>query len=109
MPTASSPRSASNDGYLLQHVVASGIRALGIEPAANVAEVAVAKGIPTVVEFFGLDTARALAERHGRADLLIANNVLAHTPDLNDFVAGMASLPRRRRACSRWSSRISCG
>ena len=81
---------ASNDGYLLQHVVEAGIRALGIEPAANVAEVAVARGIPTVVEFFGLDEARVLVEEHGGADLLVANNVLAHTPRLNDFIAGLA-------------------
>ena len=81
---------ASNDGYLLQHVVAEGIRALGIEPAANVAEAAIANGVPTVVEFFGLDQARALSDAHGRADLLIANNVLAHTPHLNDFIAGLA-------------------
>jgi hypothetical protein len=80
----------SNDGYLLRHVVDAGIRALGIEPAANVAEVATANGIPTVVEFFGLDQARALVEEHGRADLLIGNNVLAHTPHLNDFIAGLA-------------------
>ena len=57
---------------------------------ANVAEVAVAKGVPTVVDFFGLDQARVLAGEHGRADLLIANNVLAHTPHLNDFIAGLA-------------------
>jgi SAM-dependent methyltransferase len=81
---------ASNDGYLLQHVVAAGVRALGIEPAANVAEVAIAQGIDTVVAFFGLDQARLLVEDHGRADLLIANNVLAHTPHLNDFIAGLA-------------------
>ncbi len=80
---------ASNDGYLLQHVVGAGIRALGIEPAANVAAVAIAKGIPTVVEFFGLDQARVLVDHHGRADLLIANNVLAHTPHLNEFIAGL--------------------
>src|SRR3954451_9966716 len=66
---------ASNDGYLLQHVVPEGMRVLGIEPAANVAEIAIAKGIPTVVEFFGLEQARVLADQHGRADLLIANNV----------------------------------
>jgi hypothetical protein len=83
---------ASNDGYLLRHVVDAGIPALGIEPAANVAEVAQAKGIPTVVEFFGLDQARALVEEHGRADLLIGNNVLAHTPHLNDFIAGLACI-----------------
>jgi hypothetical protein len=82
---------ASNDGYLLEHVVAAGIPALGIEPAANVAAVAVGKGIPTVVEFFGLDTARALVTAHGRADLLIGNNVLAHTPQLHDFIAGLAT------------------
>jgi SAM-dependent methyltransferase len=81
---------ASNDGYLLRHVVARGIRAIGIEPAANVAEVAVAQGVPTVTEFFGLEQARTLVDEHGRADLLVANNVLAHTPHLNDFVAGLA-------------------
>src|SRR6202020_212724 len=63
----------------------------GAEPAANVAEVAVEKGIPTVVEFFGQDTARELA-REAQADLLLGNNVLAHVPDLNDFVAGMKLL-----------------
>jgi hypothetical protein len=82
---------ASNDGYLLEHVVAADIPALGIEPAANVAAVAIAKGIPTIVEFFGLDTARALVAAHGRADLLIGNNVLAHTPALDDFIAGLAA------------------
>jgi SAM-dependent methyltransferase len=81
---------ASNDGYLLEHVVAAGIRTLGIEPAANVAAAAAAKGVPTVVEFFGLDCARTLADEHGRADLLVANNVLAHTPHLQDFIAGLA-------------------
>jgi SAM-dependent methyltransferase len=81
---------ASNDGYLLQHVVERGIPALGIEPAANVAEVARERGIETVVEFFGQDLARRLAaEGHG-ADLLAANNVMAHVPDLNDFVGGIA-------------------
>jgi SAM-dependent methyltransferase len=81
---------ASNDGYLLRHAVAAGIRVLGIEPAANVAEVAVEHGVPTVVEFFGLDRARTLVQEHGRADLLVANNVLAHTPELHDFIAGLA-------------------
>jgi SAM-dependent methyltransferase len=80
---------ASNDGYLLQHVVARGIPALGIEPAANVAEVARDRGIETVVEFFGRDVASALASQGRRADLLVANNVFAHVPDLNDFTAGM--------------------
>jgi SAM-dependent methyltransferase len=79
---------ASNDGYLLQYFVERGIPSKGIEPAANVAEVAVEKGIPTEVCFFGVETARTLAA-DGQADLLLGNNVLAHVPDLNDFVAGM--------------------
>jgi SAM-dependent methyltransferase len=82
---------ASNDGYLLQYFVERGIDVLGVEPAGNVAEVAVAKGVPTLVEFFGVQTARSLAEER-RADLLLGNNVLAHVPDLNDFVAGMKVL-----------------
>jgi SAM-dependent methyltransferase len=80
---------ASNDGYLLQYFVARGIRALGVEPAANVAAAAVAKGVPTVVRFFGRQTAQDLAADGTHADLLVANNVLAHVPNLNDFVAGM--------------------
>jgi SAM-dependent methyltransferase len=83
---------ASNDGYLLQHVVARGIPALGIEPAANVAEVARAKGIESIVEFFGRDLARRLAAEGWTADLLAANNVMAHVPDLNDFVDGIQML-----------------
>jgi SAM-dependent methyltransferase len=82
---------ASNDGYLLQYFTERDIPVLGIEPAANVAEVAVAKGIPTVVEFFGVETARGVVEQHA-ADLLLGNNVLAHVPDLNDFVGGMKVL-----------------
>jgi 2-polyprenyl-3-methyl-5-hydroxy-6-metoxy-1,4-benzoquinol methylase len=82
---------ASNDGYLLQYFADRQISVLGIEPAANVAEVAVEKGIPTVVEFFGEEVARQLAGE-GSADLLLGNNVLAHVPDLNDFVAGMSVL-----------------
>jgi hypothetical protein len=82
---------ASNDGYLLQYFHARGIDVLGVEPAANVAQVAFRKGIPTVVEFFGRRTARLLAA-DTRADLLLGNNVLAHVPDLNDFVAGMKIL-----------------
>ena len=84
---------ASNDGYLLQYFQESQIPVLGIEPAANVAKVALQKGIPTLVEFFGVQTARSLAG-DSRADLLIGNNVLAHVPDLNDFVAGMKALLR---------------
>jgi len=83
---------ASNDGYLLQHGKALGIKVLGIEPARNVAAVAVAKGIPTVTAFLGADTARAVVAEHGQADLLVANNVFAHVPDLNDFTDGLAIL-----------------
>lgn len=83
---------ASNDGYLLQHFVRAGIPCLGIEPAANVAEAAKEKGVPTVVRFFGLETARAIAREHGRPDLLLGNNVLAHVPNINDFVSGMREL-----------------
>ncbi|HEV2944874.1 MAG TPA: class I SAM-dependent methyltransferase [Solirubrobacteraceae bacterium] len=82
---------ASNDGYLLQFFHERQIPVLGIEPAANVAKVALQKGIPTLVEFFGEDTARSLA-KESAADLLLGNNVLAHVPDLNDFVAGMKIL-----------------
>ena len=80
---------ASNDGYLLQHFVAAGVPVLGIEPAANIAAIAGTKGIRTVSEFFGSATAAALRDRYGPADLLLGNNVLAHVPDINDFVAGM--------------------
>jgi hypothetical protein len=83
---------ASNDGYLLQHFKALGVPVLGIEPAANVARVAIDKGIPSEVKFFGQETARDVRSRHGAADLLLGNNVLAHVPDLNDFVAGMKML-----------------
>jgi SAM-dependent methyltransferase len=82
---------ASNDGYLLQYFVARGVSVLGIEPAANVAEVALENGVPTLVEFFGVPVATQLAAQR-RADLLLGNNVLAHVPDLNDFVAGMKVL-----------------
>jgi SAM-dependent methyltransferase len=83
---------ASNDGYLLRHFVERGVPVLGIEPAANVAEAARALGIPTEVRFFGRATAADLAARGCRADLLLGNNVLAHVPDLNDFVGGLATL-----------------
>ena len=82
---------ASNDGYLLQFFRERGIPVLGVEPAANVAEVAVGRGIPTLVAFFGAEVGRALAA-DGPADLIVGNNVLAHVPDLNDFVAGMKAL-----------------
>jgi SAM-dependent methyltransferase len=84
---------ASNDGTLLQPFHQQGIPVLGIEPAAGVAAVAVAeRGIPTVVRFFGAALAAELAAEHGQADLIVANNVLAHVPDLNDFVAGLGRL-----------------
>ena len=83
---------ASNDGYLLQHFDAQGIPVLGIEPAKNVAEVAQSMGIPTVVEFLGLTTGSDIAERYGHADLVVANNVFAHVPDIRDFAAGLRAL-----------------
>lgn len=83
---------ASNDGYLLQYFVEKKVPVLGIEPAANVAKVAVGKGVPTLVEFFGAELARKLAASGQRPDLLLGNNVLAQVPDLNDFVAGMKIL-----------------
>ncbi|WP_033340218.1 class I SAM-dependent methyltransferase [Catenuloplanes japonicus] len=83
---------ASNDGYLLQHFVAAGIPVLGVEPAANIAEVARGKGIRTESEFLGAETGAALAARYGRADLVAGNNVYAHIPDLVGFSAGLAAL-----------------
>jgi SAM-dependent methyltransferase len=83
---------ASNDGYLLQYFVARQIPVLGIEPAANVAEVARQRGVSTVIKFFGQETARELAAEGQQADLLLGNNVLAHVPDINDFVKGMQLL-----------------
>jgi SAM-dependent methyltransferase len=81
---------ASNDGYLLKNFVAAGIPALGIEPSDNVAAVARERGILTYTAFFGSELARKLVDCKKRADLLIGNNVLAHVPDLNDFVAGLS-------------------
>jgi 2-polyprenyl-3-methyl-5-hydroxy-6-metoxy-1,4-benzoquinol methylase len=83
---------ASNDGYLLQFFQEQQIPVLGVEPAANVAEVAKSKNIPTLVKFFGVATAKELAEQNNKADLLLGNNVLAHVPDINDFVAGMKTI-----------------
>jgi SAM-dependent methyltransferase len=79
----------SNDGYLLQHFAARGIPVLGIEPAANVAQAAARKGVPTLIRLFGLETARELVDSGKQADLIIGNNVLAQVPNLNSFVAGM--------------------
>jgi 2-polyprenyl-3-methyl-5-hydroxy-6-metoxy-1,4-benzoquinol methylase len=83
---------ASNDGYLLQHFLKMGIPVLGIEPAANVAKVAVEKGVPTLVKFFGETTAREVRAEAGQADLICGANVLAQVPDPNDFVRGLQIL-----------------
>lgn len=83
---------ASNDGYLLQYFANRGIPVLGVEPAANVAAVAIEKGVPTLVKFFGVATATEMRNAGQQADLLLGNNVLAHVPDINDFVAGMTIL-----------------
>ncbi|MEO7387610.1 MAG: methyltransferase domain-containing protein, partial [Gammaproteobacteria bacterium] len=87
---------ASNDGYLLQYVQRAGIPCLGIEPTASTAAAAVAKGIPTLQEFFGLAVARRVVAEYGQADLVAGNNVLAHVPNLNDFVTGIAALLKPR-------------
>jgi SAM-dependent methyltransferase len=83
---------ASNDGYLLRHFAERGIPVVGIEPAANVAAVARQHGVPTETRFFGLQTAQDLARRGHAADLIVANNVVAHVPDLRDFLGGIAAL-----------------
>nr|WP_172149106.1 class I SAM-dependent methyltransferase [Isoptericola chiayiensis] len=83
---------ASNDGYLLQHVVDRGMRCLGIEPSSNVAEAAVARGVPTQVDFLGEQTGAKAREAHGPADLVVANNVFAHVPDIVDFARGLRAL-----------------
>ena len=91
---------ASNDGYLLRNFVAAGIPCLGVEPAANVAAAALAAGVPTEIAFFGRERARAIVAARGHADLVIANNVLAHVPDLDDFVGGLALLAGPRGVVS---------
>ncbi|MGN6679993.1 MAG: methyltransferase domain-containing protein, partial [Streptosporangiaceae bacterium] len=83
---------ASNDGYLLQHFVARGVPVLGVEPAANVAEVARSKGVRTESRFLGPQTGRDLAAAYGQADLVAANNVFAHVPDITGFAAGLRAL-----------------
>jgi 2-polyprenyl-3-methyl-5-hydroxy-6-metoxy-1,4-benzoquinol methylase len=83
---------ASNDGYLLHHFLAEGIPVLGVEPAANVAMVARSRGIRTEVQFLGAYTGQEIARGHGRADLVAANNVFAHVPDIQDFAAGLRAL-----------------
>jgi SAM-dependent methyltransferase len=87
---------ASNDGYMLQYFVRSGIPALGIEPAVNIAEEARKKGVETVSEFFTLNLADRLATEKGQADLILGNNVFAHVPDTNDFVAAIAALLKKQ-------------
>jgi len=83
---------ASNDGYLLQHFASRQIPVLGIDPALEAAQAARARGVRTETEFFGRDTATTLRDQYGPANLIAANNVLAHVPDINDFVAGFARL-----------------
>ena len=83
---------ASNDGYLLKFFAELNIPVLGIEPASNVAKNAIKKGIPTLVKFFNTDTAKELKEKNQQADVLLGNNVLAHVPDVNNFVKGMKIL-----------------
>jgi SAM-dependent methyltransferase len=83
---------ASNDGYLLQYFVRAGVPVLGIEPTTNTAAAAVKKGVPTMTKFFGKDTAREVLASEGAANLILGNNVLAHVPDINDFVGGMKIL-----------------
>jgi SAM-dependent methyltransferase len=83
---------ASNDGYLLQHFVAKGVPVLGVEPAKNVAEAAIAKGVRSITRFFGRASAAQIRDQYGSPDLLLGNNVLAHVPDINDFVGGMQLL-----------------
>ena len=90
----------SNDGYLLQYFAERGIQVLGVEPSANVAAAAQKRGIPTRVEFFGLETAAALRRADLQPDLLIGNNVLAHVPNINDFVAGVQRVLRASGAAT---------
>jgi len=91
-PTSLVVELASNDGYLLRHFVERGVTSLGVDPAANVAEAARAVGVETIVEFFGSRLADRLVAEHGQSDLIVANNVLAQVPELNDFVNGMRIL-----------------
>ena len=91
---------AANDGYLLQHFVQSGIPCLGVEPTSATAAAARAKNIEIVEDFFGVALANQLYSDYGKADLIVANNVLAHVPDINDFVAGIATLLKPDGVCS---------
>lgn len=91
-PGAFAVEIASNDGYLLQHFGRHGVRALGVDPSPGPAEAARSKGISTLTEFFGTKMAHAMVDEHGHADVVVANNVMAHVPELNDFVGGLATL-----------------
>lgn len=91
---------ASNDGYMLQYMIAAGVPSLGIEPAANVANAARAKGIPTEIAFFGRQTALRLVDEGHAADLIACKNVLAHVPDINDFVAGLHEMLKPDGVCT---------
>ncbi|MEM9340959.1 MAG: class I SAM-dependent methyltransferase [Bacteroidota bacterium] len=83
---------ASNDGYMLQHFHNNGVKVLGVDPAEGPAGVAEVKGIPTIVDFFGAELAETIVDEHGKADVVLGNNVLAHVPDLNGFVKGIKTL-----------------
>ena len=96
---------ASNDGYLLQYFKEQNIPVLGVEPTKNTAEVAISKGIDTVTEFFGTKFAEKLVKKGVKADLLLGNNVLAHVPDINDFVGGM-KIVLNTEGASQWNFRI---
>lgn len=91
-PSSFAVEVASNDGYLLRNFVAAGIRTLGIDPSPGPAAAAEQIGVPTIVGFFGVEQATRMRAEHGPADVIVANNVMAHVPDLNDFVAGFAHL-----------------
>ena len=90
----------SNDGYLLQYFVERGIPVLGVDPAANIARAAEARGVPTLVKFFGVETARELAAEGIQADLVLGNNVLAQVANLNSFVAGICLILKPRGVCT---------
>ena len=90
---------ASNDGYLLKNVVARGMKALGVEPAKNIAKVAVANGVPTLNDFFGPESAQKIAAEHGKADVVLGNNVLAHVPKLVPFLTAARDLLKPAGVC----------
>lgn len=91
---------ASNDGYLLKHFIDLGIQVLGIEPAENVARIASESGVPTISEFFGTEIAKTLMEQRGYPKLIVANNVMAHVPDLRDFIEGLAIMTGKNTVIS---------